>query len=99
MDSNMIAISSYCIHYQIEPSFVTALEEEGLVAVTRTDHGLFISIDQLADLERYKVLFYELNINVEGIDVIHHLLNVQRKLQSEIHNLQNRLRLYEPEND
>ena len=38
---------------------------------------------------------YDLSINLEGIDAIHHLLNRVEKLQAEVFRLKNRLLLYE----
>ena len=39
----------------------------------------------------------ELNVNIEGIDVVFNLLNKVDVLQSEINAVRNRLRLYESE--
>lgn len=40
-------------------------------------------------------MYYDLSINLEGIDAIHHLLKRVEQLQDEIFRLKNRLHLYE----
>ena len=38
--------------------------------------------------------YYDLSINMEGIDAIHHLLARMEEMQREIHSLRGRLRLH-----
>ena len=42
-------------------------------------------------------LYYEMDINMEGIETINHLLNRMNEMQQEIVKLQNRLGVYEGE--
>jgi len=46
-------------------------------------------------LEKLVRLFYELDINLEGIETITYLLNRMNQMQQEILQLNNRLRIYE----
>ncbi len=55
----------------------------------------FSFINTLQKLEQYTRWHYDLDINIEGIEVIEHLLNRMRNLQDEIISLQNRLRIFE----
>jgi len=57
----------------------------------------FIDSGQLQQLEKYIRLYYELDINLEGIETITHLLRRIDLMQDEIIMLKNRLRLYETE--
>jgi hypothetical protein len=50
---------------------------------------------QLTELEKLVRLRYELDINLEGIDAIIHLLKKLQGMQDEIIILKNKLRLYE----
>ncbi|WP_337813549.1 chaperone modulator CbpM, partial [Parabacteroides johnsonii] len=43
-------------------------------------------------------MYYDLSINIEGIDAIHHLLGRVESLQQEVNRLKSKLRLYETEN-
>jgi hypothetical protein len=67
----------------------------GLIEVTTIEQNRFIDTERLLDLEKFVRLYYELDINLEGIEAITHLLNKIRSLQDEINSLRNRLYLYE----
>ncbi|MFZ0282862.1 MAG: chaperone modulator CbpM, partial [Bacteroidales bacterium] len=62
---------------------------------TIIEESLFIDVDQLQQLEKIVHFYYELDINLEGIETINHLLQRISTLQDEIIMLKNRLRLYE----
>ena len=69
--------------------------EYGLIEVTTVEENYFIDTNQLQKLEQYTRWHYDLDINLEGIEVIDHLLSRVKNLQNEINSLQNRLRTYE----
>ncbi|HXL58219.1 MAG TPA: chaperone modulator CbpM [Chitinophagaceae bacterium] len=91
----LIPADEFCTHYNVEFSFINTLQEYGLIEMISIEENYFIDVNQLQRLEQYTRLHYDLDINVEGIEVIEHLLNRVRNLQDEIISLQNRLRLYE----
>ena len=39
-------------------------------------------------------MYYDLSINIEGIDAIHHLLQRMEEMQNELHELRSQLRLF-----
>ena len=94
MQSDLIIISEYCNKSHIEPSFISLLEDDGLIEVTRIEDEQYIPMSQLSDLEQYARLYYDLSINIAGLDAIHHLLKRMKHLQHEIRLLQNELRFY-----
>ena len=55
----------------------------------------FIPASQLTTLEKLVRLYYEMDINLEGIEAITFLLQKVEDMQHEITGLKNRLRLYE----
>lgn len=72
MQTELIIVSEYCHKCHIEPSFIDLLEEGGLIEV-RTEGGEhYLLASQLPDVERYSRMYYDLSINMEGIDAIHH---------------------------
>jgi hypothetical protein len=81
--------------HDIEVSFISSLHETGLINITTIEKTDFLDLEQLQQLEKYIRFYYELNINLEGIDSIKHLLQRVNTLQNEITTLRNRLRLYE----
>ena len=81
--------------YQVEMSFIEALESHGLISISYRENQGFIFRDEVAELEKYSRLYYELNINVPGIDALNHLLEKIKQLQQEAESLKARLRIYE----
>jgi chaperone modulatory protein CbpM len=95
METEVITITEYCIRYQADVSFIDALEQNGLVSVIVINEERCIGYDQLSQLEHYSRLYYDLDINIEGIDVVHHLLEKVKSMQDYIHSLETRLSRYE----
>lgn len=93
--SNLITIQEYSVHYNIEPEFLISLEDSGIVIFTLEGEEKYIQEEQLSELERYVHFHYDLNINIEGIDAIRHLLTKVNRMQSEIQELRGRLNLHE----
>jgi len=92
---NLIAINEFCISHNVENSFISSLKETGLIEITTVEETEFIDAGQLRQLEKFIQFYYELDINLEGIETINHLLNRISCLQDEIVLLKNKLRLYE----
>ena len=92
---HLIPASELRVHYNIEVSFLQALQEYELVPVTVINEAIFIDADHLPDVEKIIHLHQELDINLEGIDAILQLLKRLETTQEELQALRNRLRLYE----
>jgi len=92
---NLIPASEFCVHHNIEFSFISSLQECGLITVEYTQDSVFIPAEQLPELEKYVHLYYELEINLQGIEAITHLLKRIRNMQEEMLALKNKLSLYE----
>jgi DNA-binding transcriptional MerR regulator len=84
-----------CSSYNIELSFLDALHTMRLIEIKIIEHHRVVYHDQISELERIIRLYKELNLNLEGIDVVLNLLEKEQQLQNEVVTLQNRLRLYE----
>ena len=98
MQSNyLVAIDEFCTNHKIESSFISSLQQNGLIGITTIRETGFVDRDQLRQLEKIVRLYYELDINLEGIETINYLLDRITSLQDEITLLRNRLSLYEPE--
>ena len=57
----------------------------------------YVPVNQLHNLEKLIRLYYELDINLEGIETITYLLQRMNEMQQKIVHLSNRLSLYENE--
>ena len=93
----LIPVHEFCASHKIEFSFINSLNEYGLIEVTTIEHTIYIYKEQMKDLEKMIRLHYELDINIEGIDAISHLLQRVDNLHEELTALKNHLRLYENE--
>lgn len=96
MQTNLIIVSEYCNKCHIDPSFILLLEEDGLISVQEIKNQKYILTSQLQDLERYTRMYYDLSINIAGIDAIRHLLGKMQSMQEEIHRLRSRLTIHRP---
>ena len=94
---DMITAQDFCIHHNVEISFIQSLNESGLIEVTQQEETLCVPLHQLPQLEKMVRLYYEMDINMEGLETITHLLNRMIEMQQEIVKLQNRLGVYEEE--
>lgn len=92
----LIAINEFCSSHKIEFSFITSLQKNGLIEITTIEETEYIDQDQLPRLEKIVSFYYELGINLEGIETITHLLQKINLMQDEINLLRHRLRFYEP---
>lgn len=95
MQAELIIVSEYCRNSHIDPSFLLSLEEGGLIDIYIMEGQQYLYVSQLPKLEQYTRMYYDLSINIEGIDAICHLLKRIDRLQGELDHLKNRLRLYE----
>lgn len=92
---DMITAKEFCIHHNVEMTFIQSLNESGLIEITHTAEEICVPMHQLPQLEKMVRLYYEMDINMEGLETITHLLNRMNEMQQEIVHLQNRLGVYE----
>jgi hypothetical protein len=91
----LIAVDKFCANHNIEISFISSLQQNGLIEITTIKKEEYIDPDQLLQLEKIVRLYYELDINLEGIETINYLLQRIETLHNENLRLRNKLRLYE----
>jgi hypothetical protein len=91
----LIAVDEFCTIHNVDLSFISSLKQTGLIEVKTIKEAGFIDTAQLQQLEKFIRFYYEMDINVEGIETITHLLQRINNLQDEITRLRNTLRLYE----
>ena len=94
-EENLIPANEFCLHNNIEISFIYSLQEYGLIEITTKDEQTFLSTSQLNELEKLIRLHYELDINLEGLDAVVHLLQKLQDTQEEMNRLKNKLRIYD----
>jgi chaperone modulatory protein CbpM len=94
-EDEIISVDIFCSYYHVEPAFLETLESHGLISINTHDNQRFILKEEIAELEKFSRMYYDLNINVPGIDALKHMLEKIRQLQQEAENLRARLRIYE----
>lgn len=94
MEEQLIPVREFCIHHQIEMSFIYSLREYGLVDVISNEGNEYLSADKLNELEKIIRLHYDLDVNMEGIDVILHLLKQLEDAEYELNYAKKQLKVY-----
>jgi chaperone modulatory protein CbpM len=95
---DLIPANEFCVICQVELSFIQSLEQSGLIKLITIEDKRYLQSDQLHELEKLIRLHHELDINLEGIEALSHLLQRVKDMQAELMALKNRLRLYEDHN-
>ena len=83
-EKTLILVETLCSHYNIEISFMDDLNNMGLIEIEIIEQNQFIHQDQISNLEKIIRLYTELNVNLEGIDVVFNLLEKEKALQEKI---------------
>lgn len=86
---------SECIRiYQVEESFIDSLCDLGLLRLSDAENDRFLEYNELEELEQFVRWHNEMDINVEGIEALYHMLDRVKSLQTELVQLRNELRFY-----
>jgi hypothetical protein len=95
MENETIKVITWCESYQVDYNFVDELESRGLITLVMIEEEKWVHHDQLSDLEQFTRWHYDMDINLEGIETIAHLLGKIKSMQNEVALLKTRLGLYE----
>ncbi len=94
-EQNIISIETFCVQYNVPAKFIQSLQKYELLETVKEGNKEYIRITQLQRVEKMIRLHYELNINMEGLDVVNNLLQQVADLQQENQRLKDRLNLFE----
>lgn len=94
-EERFISVDEFCVSHSVEISFISRLEQIGLIQTTIREKSTFVALENLPVLEKIVRMHYDLDINLEGIETIMHLLDKVEGMRSEILVLENKLRRYE----
>ena len=92
---DLIPAREICAHYQVEISFIRELSAHELLEVKTSGEETFLEAGRLKDLERLISLHYEMDINLEGIEVVERLVRQLEEARMRMRTLEDRLGLYE----
>jgi len=91
-NEDMVLVTEFCIHHNIELSFIHSLKEYDMIETVQKEEKIYLPISELPRLEKIIRLHFELDINLEGIETITHLLKRIELMQERITQLTNRLK-------
>ena len=94
-NEDLITLNDFCSYYSIEVSFIRSLNGAGLMEIVTLRDTDYLHRGDLGYLEKMVRLHQDLDINVEGLAAVVHLLEKVENLQVEINMLRNRLSFYE----
>lgn len=86
--NQLILLEQFCTYHEVDTGFIISLKDYGLVTIVEQEHKQYVEEDELAKLEKMIRLHYEMDINIEGIEAITHLLNKMEQLQQRINKLE-----------
>lgn len=92
--SSLIRIEQVCTHCKVDVSFIQSLHELGHIELIIESNDHYITEEQLKSLESLISFHTELQINIEGVDAIAHLLKKIENLQYELAIAKNKLGLH-----
>jgi len=92
---DLIPAEEICVRYKVERQFMSSLYESGIIEIITIEETEYVHCDHLANLEKMMRLHHDLEINLEGLEAINHLLQQIKQLQKDNRRLKNRLGLYE----
>jgi hypothetical protein len=95
MTQDFIVADEFCAIHHLEISFIHSLKDHGMIETMFVDQSLCIHTEELPRLEKIVRLHRDLDINLEGIEVINDLLQRIDEMQNEIARLKKKLELFE----
>lgn len=95
--NNMISVNEFCEIHEVETSFIYSVYESGLIELTTIEETEYIPHDEIKELETIVNLCDEMDVNLEGAEIIQRLLKRINSMHDEIIGLKNRLDFYEGE--
>jgi chaperone modulatory protein CbpM len=93
--NNKVLLQQFCLHHEVELSFIDSLHEYGLITILVFNGDKYILADDLKEIEKMAHFYYELGINIEGIEVIINLLLQNDRLRKELNFARRKLLTYE----
>jgi len=90
-----VSVTEFCNGHSISTTVITQLNEFGLVHIIERSNSLYLPMEELPKTEKMLRLHTDLNINLEGVEVITRLLERIEEANNEMIRLKNKLSLYE----
>ncbi len=89
----LIRAATFCSSHQIEDNYIYTLRDYGFIEVIEEKEDIFLKPEELPKLEKIVRFNRDLDINLEGVEVVLQLLERIEGLQRETQSLQNKLKM------
>ncbi|WP_437920848.1 chaperone modulator CbpM [Sphingobacterium sp. LRF_L2] len=87
MANTWIKVRDLCASHQIEIQFVRELSNHGMIKIFVEKEIEFVDEEQLRPIEQFVSWYYDLELNIQGIEIAANLLQRIESLQQEIEQL------------
>lgn len=87
MKEEAIKLELFCEFHNIDNELIYSLIEYGFFEVIKENEAVFIPSSKVEEVERFVRLSTELGVNLEGLEVIHHMRQKMLLLRRELSNL------------
>ncbi|AZJ36028.1 chaperone modulator CbpM [Tenacibaculum singaporense] len=94
-DKELISVQKVIVHHNLDEQFIESIESFQLIEFIIKDSNKYLHTEQLPILEKIIRLHYDLEVNMQGIDVINNMLDRMDSMHKTIQQLENKLKLYE----
>jgi hypothetical protein len=94
-DKELISVQKVIVHHNLDEQFIESIESFQLIDFIVKDSNKYLHTEQLPILEKIIRLHYDLEVNMQGIDVINNMLDRMDSMHKTIQQLENKLKLYE----
>ena len=90
----LIAVKEFCVYHRIKTDLILELHRNEMIELVWVKRTGYIPEKSLQPLEQILRLHQDLQINLEGIQTVLHLLNSLAKKEAELIKLRNQLNFY-----
>ena len=90
----LVAVKEFCLHHNISNDFIIELYQNEIIELVTVKRTRFIPEKNLHTLEKIIRLHNDLEINLEGIQTILHLLSALEKKEAQLSTLRNQLEFF-----
>ncbi|MDP2542103.1 MerR family transcriptional regulator [Tenacibaculum discolor] len=94
-NTELISVQKVIVHHNLDEQFIESIESFQLIEFVVKDSNKYLHTEQLPILEKIIRLHYDLEVNMQGIDVINNMLDRMDSMHKTIKQLENKLKLYE----
>lgn len=84
MEKTLFRVIDICKTNNIERTFIQELHNNGLIEIIIQEDQEFLEEEQVLHVERFSTWHYELELNVQGIEVVNNLIDKIEELQREL---------------